>query len=231
MIRLLILLALSAFVSCKGGQYAAAGKPPLIELKTGACFGYCPVIRLTVRQNRLVEYEGLHFAERMGRDSFRLTKAEYRQLRQLVRDTKLWQYPDRIHSDVVDAPTATLIVFDGKQSKMVSGSIDRPQPLLRLENQIKDLAEAHGFNVRHGLNPKEPPLSRRLELVVVLKPELNAGNWIRQFSDYRLLLIRRMSEENAWIVAYDPEQIDEKKLIDLFKKTDGVLDAKPNPKN
>lgn len=231
MIRLLLLLVLPALLACKSGQSGVSGKPPLVELKTGGCFGYCPVIRLTVQQNGLVEYEGMNFAERMGRDSFRLTKAEYKLLRRHVVATNLWQYPDRIKSDVVDAPMATLTVFEKNRSKQVTGSIDRPEPLLALENRLKDLAETHGFNVRHGINPKEPPLSRRREVVVTLKPELNAGNWIRQFSDYRLLLIRRLSQENAWIVAYDPEQIDEKGLIGLFKKSDGVLDAKPNPQN
>ncbi len=202
----------------------------MVELKTGGCFGYCPVARLTIFANGYVEYEGQNFAERMGRDSFQLTKAERRQLRQKVRAVNVWQYPERIKSNVVDAPSATITVFEKDRKKSVTGSIDRPEPLLELERLIKDLAEAHDFNIKRGVNPKEPPLSRRLEVVVTLKPEINAGNWINTFKGYRLLLIRRISAENQWIVGFDPAEISETALLDLFKKSDGVVAVEPHSK-
>lgn len=202
----------------------------MVELKTGGCFGYCPVVRLTVRNNGRVEYEGLHFAERIGLDSFQLTKTELRTLREKVREANLWQYPDRIKSEVMDAPSATLTVFQDGKSKSVSGSIDRPEPLLELENLIKNMAEAHDFQVKRGVNPNEPPAATRQEVLVQLSPDLNAGNWIRQFTEFRFLLIRRISAENSWIVAYDPAQIPEKAVLELFKGSQGVLNVQPNRK-
>lgn len=228
--RFLPFLTLAVLGACHSSQHALSGDKPLVELQTGACFGYCPVIRLTVYSNGYVEYEGKNFAERMGRDSFQLTKTERKRLRQQVQAVDLWQYEDRIKSNVVDAPSATLTAYKNGQKKSVTGSIDRPEPLLELERLIKDLAEAHGLNVKRGVNPKEPPLSRRLELVVTLQPELNAGNWINTFKSYRLLLIRRVSAENKWIVAFDPAEISETALLDLFKKSEGVITAEPYSK-
>jgi hypothetical protein len=216
------------FSFCKTGQKAAADNAPMVELKTGGCFGYCPIIRLTVRNNGLVEYEGQLFAERQGLDSFQITPDELRQLKQKVKTVNLWQYPDRIKSDVVDAPSATLTVFLEGSSKSVLGSIDRPAPLLELENLIKNIAEAHDFQVTRGINPKEPPAATRREVIVKLKPELNAGNWIAQFTEFKFLLVRRISTENMWIVAYDPKQIAEKAVLALFKDTEGVLEAQSN---
>lgn len=227
MIRFALLLAFPAFFSCKTGQ-PARGSAPLVELRTGGCFGYCPVIRLTVHRNGFTEYEGGHFAEKQGLDSFQLTKPEVAALRKQLEAANLWQYPDRIESQVVDAPFVTLTAFRDGASKSVVGSVDRPEPLLQLENRIKDLAGAHGFETRRGVNPKEPPLNRRREVLVQLKPEINAGNWIRQFTEFKLLLIRRLPEGNIWVVAYDPEQITENAVLQLFKNTAEVLEAQPN---
>lgn len=230
MIRFLLLLVFAAPFSCKTGQKAAYQRAPFVELKSGACFGFCPVFRLTVRNSGLVEYEGIRFAEKIGLDSFQLTKAETAGLREKVEQVNLWQYPDRIETQVADAPFATLTAFRDGRSKSVSGSIDRPAPLLELENRLKELAETHGFQVTRGVNPNELPADRQREVIVKLQPEINAGNWIRQFTEFRFKLIRRISSENMWRVAYDPEQIEEKAVIQLFKNSKGVLEAQPNRK-
>lgn len=222
------MLLLSTLAFCKTGQKTAADRTPLVELKAGGCFGYCPVFRLTVRNNGQVEYEGFQFAERQGLDSFQLTELETKRLREKVKEVNLWQYPDHIKSDVVDAPSATLHAFKDGQTKSVQGSIDRPTPLLELEDLLKDLAEAHDFQVKRGINPNEPPANSRQEVIVLLKPELNAGNWIRQFTEFKFLLIRRVSEQNMWVIAYDPKQIAEKAVLALFKETEGVLEVQVN---
>ncbi len=226
MIRFSLLLVLTVLLSCKTGQKAAQQRAPFVELKSGACFGFCPVFRLTVRNNGLVAYEGIRFAEKIGLDSFQLTRAEMAGLREKVQQVNLWQYPERIETQVADAPFATLTVFRDDQSKSVSGSIDRPAPLLELENLLKELAEKHDFQVTRGVNPDEIPANRRQEVIVTLQPEINAGNWIREFSAYRFQLVRRMSSENIWLVAYDPEQIKEDAVLKLFKNSKGVTDAR-----
>ncbi|MEZ4940138.1 MAG: DUF6438 domain-containing protein [Saprospiraceae bacterium] len=228
MIRLTLLFALATLTFCKTGQKALRNRSPMVELQTGGCFGFCPVIRLTVRNNGMVEYEGKQFAERQGLDSFQLAPEELRQLREKVTAVNLWQYPDRIKSEVVDAPFATLTVFQEGQKKSVLGSIDRPAPLLELESMIKNMAEAHDFQVTQGVNPNEPAKATRQEVIVKLKPEINAGNWIGQFTEFKLLLVRRVSAENMWIVAYDSKQLDEKAAIRLFKGSEGVLEVQGN---
>lgn len=227
MTRLALLLACVALFSCNAGKNAR-GHALLAELRTGGCFGFCPIIRLTVHNNGFTEYEGIRFAEKIGLDSFQLTKSEVKALRKKVKQVDLWQYPDKIESQVADAPFVTLTAFRGTEKKSVVGSIDRPEPLLDLEKEIKGLAQAHGFEVTRGVNPNEPPAHRRQEVIVKLKPDVNAGNWIRQFSEFRFLLVRRISQENIWLVAYDPEQIIERAVLALFKNSADVLTVQPN---
>lgn len=224
------MMILAALISCQTGKKTASPDAPFVEIKSGACFGFCPVFRLTVRNNGLVEYEGIRFAEKTGLDSFQLTKAELAGLRKKVRQVNLWQYPDRIETQVADAPFVTLTAFRDGQSKSVVGSIDRPAPLLELETLLKNLAEKHDFQVDRGVNPNDIPAERRKEVIVKLQPDVNAGNWVREFTGYRFVLVRRLSAENIWLVAYDPAQMEEQAVLRLFKGSKGVLEAQANRK-
>lgn len=218
-------------VGCKSAQNRlTAPSTPFVGLKTGGCFGYCPVFQLTVLQNGRVRYEGERFVEKEGRDSFLLTTEEMARLRHKVQEVNLWNYPDRIESDVVDAPTATLLAYDGSRSKRVQGSVDRPAPLLELENLLKDLAEAHDFHVKKGVDPRAVPETSKKELIVKLRPEINAGNWIAQFTELRLRLVKRISSENIWLVAYDSTEVDEASILELLKGTEGAVEVQVNAK-
>ncbi|GAB4489670.1 MAG: hypothetical protein OHK0019_07570 [Saprospiraceae bacterium] len=227
---LFLLVSLSVVSSAEKCQKKPSkeDKTGLVSLETGPCFGFCPVFKMDVLKNGLVRYEGLRFVEKMGKDSFKLTDAELKQLKTKVKEVNLWQYPDMIKTDVVDAPFAILTAYEGEKSKIVRGSIDRPAPLLELEDFLKDLGEAHGLQLKRGVNPNSPPAGVSKEIIVKLKPELNAGNWVNQFTEFKLRLVRRIATENIWLVAFDPKQIEEKTLIDVLKDMDGVLDVQTN---
>ena len=201
---------------------------PVVEMQTGPCFGFCPVYKLTVLHSGLVRYEGIRFTEKTGLDSFQLTAAELKGLKSKVNEVDLWQYPDVIKTEVVDAPFTTMSAFRVENVKTVKGSIDRPAPLLELEEMLKTLAEAHGFQVKRGVNPNEIAPDHRREVIVKLKPGINAGNWIKQFTDIKLRLVRRISEENIWRVAYDATEVEGKTLVDMLKTMDGVLEVQLN---
>lgn len=220
-------LTLIATEKCKK-KSSASDMSNLVSLETGPCFGFCPVFKLDVLNNGLVRYEGVRFVEKVGKDSFKLTDPELKQLKAKIKEVNLWQYPDMIKTDVVDAPFATLTAYEEGKSKTVRGSIDRPAPLLALEGLLKDLAEAHDLQLKRGVNPNTPPAGTQRELIVKLKPEVNAGNWINQFTEFKLRLVRRVATENTWLVAFDPKQIEEKTLIDVLKDMDGVIGVQSN---
>ncbi len=221
-------MSLALLAAGKCGKHRDAGN--LISIESGACFGFCPVFRLSVQKNGLVHYEGIRFTEKVGKDSFNLSGEELKRLKIKVMEANLWQYPDIIKTDLVDAPFVSLTAFEGEKSKTVKGTIDRPAPLLELEGLLKDLAEAHGFQVKRGVNPNEISDRSGREVIVRLKPELNAGNWAAQFTDIKVRLVRRLSEDNIWLLMYDGAEVDEKTLIGMLKKTDGVVDVQPNKK-
>ncbi|MDX2135875.1 MAG: DUF6438 domain-containing protein [Saprospiraceae bacterium] len=222
----------SAWFSCKSADSAGAGATarvdtiPLVVLQTAGCFGFCPVYTVTVYPDGRAQYFGAQNVALAGEAVFQLTPEELRTLKASVEAANLWQYPDRLPSQVADAPFNTLRVFraDGAV-KSVTGSIDRPQALLDLEKQIKDMGKAHGLELVQGVNPNDPSRANRREVVVLLKDDLNAGNWIGQLNDLKVQLVRRLGEPNQWVLAYDAGQIDEARLLERLKGTPGVITA------
>ncbi|MEO6038083.1 MAG: DUF6438 domain-containing protein [Saprospiraceae bacterium] len=198
----------------------------LVALQTFPCRGFCPVYILTIYQNGLLEYQGDRFVEKTGPASAMLRPDELSQVRKAVTTTNLWSYPDEVETRVMDAPYATLTTWNGEKTKRVRGSIDRPKPLLDLEKLLKNIAEAHEIKVIHGINPNQPAATTG-ELIVKLRPEENAGNWIARFQEIKLRLLRRVYD-NTWLVSYDPTQIEEKQVIELLKSTDGALEVQAN---
>jgi hypothetical protein len=215
---------LAVLFGCRGGAVSSqSAQVPLVQLETTRCRGYCPAYTLLFYRNGAALYNGLYFVQKAGEHRFQLTPAELKRLEAAVQTANLWQYPSKIESQVADAPWSVLTVYHDARKYEVSGSVDRPQPLLDLEDLMKDLAEVHGLPVREGVNPDILPAATRQTVVVLLKPEINAGNWLMQFSDIRLQLLHRTGEQNEWIVAFDPKEISQEGLIDLFKDMEGVL--------
>ena len=223
----LFLFLLAALFACKTRKEMPAAAPAddrLISLATQGCRGWCPTYVLDFYSSGKVQYEGIRYVEKSGKSEFQLTVDELTSLKDAVKKADLWQYPEHIESRVADAPYATLTVYNAEKTHPVSGSIDRPRPLLELENRLKDLAEAHGLQVKKGVNPNDPALKMTAMLVVKLKPDINAGNWAKPLQDESLLrLVRRVSSENNWMIGYDPNVHTEQEMIEMLKGLEGVV--------
>lgn len=68
---LLVPLAVSA------AEARAPVRPPSISYETGACFGRCPIYRVTVSADGRGTFEGRRFTAVEGVRNFRLTRAQY----------------------------------------------------------------------------------------------------------------------------------------------------------
>lgn len=223
----LLACCLLAFFACKSGEKKTLSTAPLLELRTTGCYGYCPVYRLLARHDGSVEYEGIQFVNLQGKTVFYLQADELARLKAKIEAVNLWQYPDVIETRVADAPGAVLSVYKGGKTKSVRGSMDRPKPVVELENLFKDLAEAHDLKVKRGVAPSQQPASAP-ELIVRLRPGVKAQEWIKTFSAIHLRLLERISADNTWRIGYDPKEIEEKGLVDLLKSMEDVLSAEPN---
>lgn len=230
--RLSFFITLVFFMACTSRQTAQSGGKRQVSvfagLETSGCYGWCPVYKLSFLTDGKVLYEGIRFIEKIGTAEIKLTNAETKALKAAVERANLWQYPEKMESNVVDAPGATLIAHRRNETKRVFGTIDRPKPLLELQDLMKSTVEKHGLNLK-GVNPKNStPATPKAELIVQLKKEINAGNWLLKFEELKLKLVRRIAADNIWLVSYDPSEIAEKSLIELLKNSEGVLEVQVN---
>jgi hypothetical protein len=226
-ILLLVLCAGVLFFACSGSKKSTFSDKPLVELQTGGCRGYCPIFKLSFKDNGMAEYEGIRFVEKEGKSTFKITPSELIEVRKRVKEINFWKYPERIESKVMDAPSATFTVFEGEKTKSVSGTIDRPKIMLDFEAYLKSLAEKSGL-VLKGVDPNAPKEATKSEVILRLKDDVNAGNWLRQFGELKLQLVRRTPPGNTWLVAYDSAEIKEIDVIKMFKDTEGCLEAQSN---
>jgi hypothetical protein len=234
MIRtILCCLGLSALsiLACKSQKAMpdATDKSVLIEFQQYGCRGYCPAYKLTFFNNGTLSYEGQRNVALIGMAEKNITPAELKQLKAEVAAVNLWQYPERIESQVADAPSASMMVTKDQKTHTVVGSIDRPKPILELEALLKNLAETHGLSVKKGVDPNALPTDAP-ELIVKLKENINAGDWVTSIQNLKLRLVRRIATENTWLLAFDPQQIKADKLIETLKVLPGVIDVQRNAK-
>lgn len=231
---LFFLLAAALIVACKPQENANAQQPApatpavenLVRLETGGCRGYCPMYKLTFRKDGTFEYLGIRNVEKKGLHSARLTTTEYSNLLKEVNRTNLWQYPTEIPSNVADAPVHTYTVYEGSKSHTVKGTVGIPKPILDLEALLQDLAEAHGFQVKKGVDPNDPG-DLKGQVIVKFKMDVNAGNFCNQFTDLKVRPVQHLSEDNTWAIGFNPSELTQEQFISLLKDMEGVLNVEP----
>ena len=236
---LLMLLAAAMIVACKPQDSASAQKASpsttapnntgnLVKLETGGCRGFCPMYKLTFRNDGMLEYIGTRHVEKVGTEMVRLTATEFSQLLKEVRKVNLWQYPAEIPSTVVDAPVHTFTVFEGSKTHTVKGTAGIPKPIMLLEAMMQDIAEAHALPVKKGIDPSDDSATLKGQVIVKFKMDVNARNFCNQFSDIKVRTVRHLSEDNTWVIGYNPSELTEQQFISLLKDMDGVLEVEPN---
>jgi hypothetical protein len=100
-----------------------------------------------------------------------------------------------------------------------------------MQDFLAGLAKAHGYKL-DSFNPDDiPDTSPKTELLVKLKPEINAGNWVRDInrvSKTNLKLVRRIGADNIWVVAFDASKFQQDDILTLLKSHEHVLEAQLN---
>ena len=224
-----LLLLAFCVQNCAKKTAEKAETGPVAMLETGACRGFCPIVKLTFNSDGSVDYEGIRFVKKIGKDRFQLSKNETADLKTKAKNLNFWQYQDLYKSNVMDLPSATVTIWDGRKKKSVTGTVGRPQAVQDFQNYLSGLATVHGFPVA-AYNPDDEIDEKIAKSIIVeLKPEVNPGNWVMQFQDIKIRLVRRLApDRNLWLVNFNPNEIDQESLILLVKSSKDVVEAQAN---
>lgn len=199
----------------------------LVHFETGGCRGYCPIYKLTFRHDGTMDYFGSRHVEEVGEKTIKLSADEFSQLQNAVRRANLAEQPSRLPTNIADAPAHTFTVFDGNKKHSVVGMGPLPEHIQALDKLMQNIAEAHGIMVKNGVDPNDPAAMKG-QVLVELKPDVNAGNFCMQFMEFKTRPVRRVSEENIWILGFNPSELTEAQFIEILRSMQGVVSAQPN---
>ncbi len=114
-----------------------------LSLERQACYGFCPMYKVSVDSNGLVTYVGERFVKLKGTHKAQLGKSQLERLWTALERANLSQYNNFYKKmSVTDLPSA-IIQFRGKRrSKSIDhyhGDKSAPESLTRLENELDSL--------------------------------------------------------------------------------------------
>lgn len=116
------------------------GKPLVASLERGPCYGFCPVYKVSVREDGSVQYQGENFVKVTGPAEAKLDAAAVARLKQAFAKARFASFANAYETrTITDSPTAVVSFGDGKSAKVVRhyrGDHNAPPALTRLEDEI-----------------------------------------------------------------------------------------------
>jgi hypothetical protein len=115
----------------------------IITLERTACYGKCPVYKLTVYGSGAVIYEGKDFVRTTGKAEETISQEQIKQLVSEFEKANYYSLNDNyMEVAITDLPYVnTSIAMDGKTKsiKHYCGDISAPEQLTELENRIDEI--------------------------------------------------------------------------------------------
>lgn len=117
----------------------------VITLQRTACFGFCPIYKLTIYGDGRVVYEGERFVKETGTRTTKISRAAVRQLVKEFKQVNYFTLSDSYTGGHTDAPSAITSLTLGKQQKTVNhymAAPDAPETLKALEDKIDQVVNS-----------------------------------------------------------------------------------------
>lgn len=125
----------------------AAPAPPadtiIASLERTACFGYCPIYKVSIHADGRIEYHGEHHVKRKGDATGQLTAVQLAAVRDAFVAADYFKLADKYEDEsMTDAPSAITSFTDGGRTKTIShyhGDMHAPKVLGELEIKIDNI--------------------------------------------------------------------------------------------
>ena len=136
----LLVLSSVAFADSSVPNQAGGASAPWVSLERTACYGRCPIYKVTVLRDGTVLWEGERFVKVTGKATAKLSAESLLALGQELKLADVFALRDKYESyDVTDNPSAIVSVDDGKRKKTIHhyhGDASSPKALYELEDKI-----------------------------------------------------------------------------------------------
>ncbi|UCC18040.1 MAG: hypothetical protein JSU58_05670 [Dehalococcoidales bacterium] len=145
---LLAMVLLVSVAGCSATSAAGSEDPDnvIITLERTACFGFCPVYKITIHGDGTVIYEGKEFVETQGKAETTIDQEKIKQLISEFEEIDYFSLQDEYtERTITDASSAiTSITIDGKTKTVehYHGDFNAPEGLTELEDRIDEIVNS-----------------------------------------------------------------------------------------
>lgn len=200
-----LLLILSLFMAaCSSTKYSAQSvyEGPSVELYKGACFGTCPIYRVSYYDDGTLLYEGRRFTERLGFHTRKATEEERRALRQNLQNMDWESYEPYYDSRLPDL--AMSVIKKGDHTTKFKE--EAPKELQVLGKLLEKIADDGSWEKISNFTDEEPPASN--ELIIKTKDNKDPAEIIKDISFSSLQVKKKISDHMAtWLLHYDSQEV------------------------
>ena len=124
---------------------APAQAAPVITLERTACFGTCPVYKVTLLEDGTVSYEGWEHVRVPGTHTWKIDPAAVLALARDMEKAGFFEMKDAYTLPVTDMPTTYVTLTSGGRSKRIKDYFAAPPALTAIEARIDEVSGAKGY--------------------------------------------------------------------------------------
>ena len=139
-----MLLATAIGLAAYAGTARGVPKDFHVTLQRGACFGTCPVYRVSIASDGAVSYDGRRFVRVTGHRTRKISKKKVRQLYRAFMRADFFALNDRYVARVTDLPTYKLSLIANRRRKTVRDygghRMGMPRRVTNLERLVDETA-------------------------------------------------------------------------------------------
>ncbi|MFT4971342.1 MAG: hypothetical protein ACI9XO_002131 [Paraglaciecola sp.] len=135
---LFVLTGILFLISCESNPYVTSS----IEMNMGACFGACPVYKITISGDGTVSYDGQKNVPKMGEYNKQLSPEETKTLFDAFAASNFFAFEEEYMSNISDLPTTFISFQNGGKSKKIKDYYGAPDELDALEHRVEEIVNS-----------------------------------------------------------------------------------------
>lgn len=200
-------------------------------MERGPSRGRYPIYEMSIYTNKIAEYKGKRYTQKLGTWVRKISDAEWNQIQAQLKQADLWNQKEFFRSESLDLPLITLTQFEKDASKSVSGKESRPPEIIALERILENLSLKDGWVEKESFDFGLPDNVIPNQIRVELRPGIYVHNWIYKYGLQNMQIMAELPDKsNLWLVTFDPTITFPKEMAQLLSYDDQVIDYAFNKK-
>lgn len=231
-----ILVVLS--MSCKSSKKLVESNTDafLYGLDRGACFGHCPVFSIRIKQDGLALLDAKRYNKIDGKFERKLTKEEFSNLKKSFVKTDLFKMDNEYATEVADLPATILYETKDGVIKKVKANEKMSEPFETTVDLLEAIVKNGDWILKEKYEVAAPARKEKAEDFniyeeILIEPAegLRLPVWLKEMEVYGVVLIKKAStEQNIWLISYDHQNIEPRKMLEILKKDNSIKTAEFN---